>query len=79
MVEKIKKALIKQEVTLQYIFREENQLTYYLANHAMEEGKKIKFHNFGELPTTGRKILNTNKHQIPTLRIRTKKIKQQQA
>lgn len=79
MVEKIKKKLIKQWVTLQHIFREGNQLANYLANHAVEEGRKMKFHNFGELPTKGRNILNTDKYQIPTIRIRTRRIKLQQA
>ncbi|KAK6788048.1 hypothetical protein RDI58_016573 [Solanum bulbocastanum] len=66
--------ILKQGVKIQYIFREGNQLADFLANHAAEIDRKVEYQSFKELPSTGRKIINTDKQQIPTLRIRTRKI-----
>jgi len=78
-VEEIKTMILKQGVKIQHIFREGNQLADFLANHAAEIDRKAEYQSFKELPSTGRKIINTDKQQIPTLRIRTRKINHHQA
>ncbi|WMV46716.1 hypothetical protein MTR67_040101, partial [Solanum verrucosum] len=77
-VREIKKAVSKQGVKLQHIFRERNQLAYYLANNAEQKGRRMEFQSFKELPIKGRKILIAEKYQIPTIRVRTRKIIAQQ-
>ncbi|KAK6784166.1 hypothetical protein RDI58_017620 [Solanum bulbocastanum] len=79
IVEEIKTMIFKQGVKIQHIFREGNQLADFLANHAAEIDRKVEYQSFKELPSTGRKIINTDKQQIPTLRIRTRKINHHQA
>lgn len=73
IVEEIKLQVQTQQI-IQHIFREGNQLAVYLANQAVEEERDLVFGDFKSLPKVARQIINTNKQQIHTLRIKTKKI-----
>ncbi|KAK6777995.1 hypothetical protein RDI58_024713 [Solanum bulbocastanum] len=78
-VEEIKMMTLKQGVKIQHLVRERNQLVDFLANHAAEIDMKVKYRSFKELPPIGRKIINTDKQQIPSLRIRKRKINHHQS
>ncbi|KAH0723664.1 hypothetical protein KY290_006335 [Solanum tuberosum] len=54
-------------VHVHYIFKEANPLADYVANSAISKEEK-------QLPSMGRKILNIDKHQIPSVRIKTRRI-----
>ncbi|KAH0679660.1 hypothetical protein KY284_020745 [Solanum tuberosum] len=59
---------------VQHIFRETNQLADYVANTAINTEAKQVFLNFNQLPSKGRKLLNIDKHNIPSFRIKTRRI-----
>lgn len=48
----------------------------YLANLEIEQAGTIHAHNFYDLSSRGRKIINIDKQQIPALRIKTRRIVQ---
>ncbi|KAK6791865.1 hypothetical protein RDI58_010946 [Solanum bulbocastanum] len=64
----------QQEVTIKHIYREGNQMADYLANFAIGQTTIQEYVNFAELPTIGKHIINIDKAQIPTIRIKTKQI-----
>ncbi|XP_059285194.1 uncharacterized protein LOC132038560 [Lycium ferocissimum] len=57
-------------VSFSHILRKGNKLADALANQALDKAS-LQCHNFQELPSMCRKILNSDKTQIPYLRIRT--------
>ncbi|XP_060181532.1 uncharacterized protein LOC132611140 [Lycium barbarum] len=59
---------------IKHVFRKGNQLADFLANTALQHDELLEFHCFQDLPSMGRKIINMDKSQIPSLRIRTRKI-----
>lgn len=65
----------KQEAVIQHIFRKRNQLADYLSNLAYSHTSKKVFLSFKELPSSGRKIMNIDKSQIPYVRVKTKEIR----
>ncbi|KAK4722151.1 hypothetical protein R3W88_012384 [Solanum pinnatisectum] len=68
-------AIVEQiNVQVQHIFREANQLADYVANTAINKEAKQVFFNFNQLPSRGRKLLNIDKHKIPLVRIKTRRI-----
>lgn len=52
-----------------------NMLADYLANMAFGTTGRYKIHNFSDLPSQAKRILNLDKQEVANLRIRTKKIK----
>lgn len=68
----------QQNIHINHIYREGNQLVDYIANEAANEETSLKYEHFNQLPSRARQILNTDKAQVPALRIRTKPIKIQQ-
>ncbi|KAK4726875.1 hypothetical protein R3W88_031792 [Solanum pinnatisectum] len=69
---------VQQLVSVQviHVYREGNYLADSLANMAYEqEGKQI-YNTFQEFPNICRKILNADKSQIPNIRIKTCKIRE---
>ncbi|KAK6780293.1 hypothetical protein RDI58_022477 [Solanum bulbocastanum] len=72
--EDIQEMLKQMHVQIHHIFREANQLADFIANTAIDKEEKQQFHNFIQLPSMGRRILNTDKHQIPSVRVKTRKI-----
>ncbi|WMV39050.1 hypothetical protein MTR67_032435 [Solanum verrucosum] len=73
-VKEIKKIMEKIRANIKHIFREGNSLADYLANIVIESQVEHHYSCFQELPLKERRILNSDKAQIPTLRIRTRAI-----
>ncbi|WMV49324.1 hypothetical protein MTR67_042709 [Solanum verrucosum] len=73
-VEEIREIMQQISATITHIFREGNGLADSLANIAMESQSEHQYLRFQEFPLKEKRILNVEKAQIPTLRIRTRKI-----
>lgn len=65
----------QQKANIKYMFKKRNQMVDYLANLSINKTKMQQFRNFEELPNKDKCIQNTNKSQIPSIRIRIKEIK----
>ncbi|KAH0712341.1 hypothetical protein KY285_007894 [Solanum tuberosum] len=74
IMEDIHNMLGKITVNVRHIFREANQLADCIANSAVNTEDKQIFLNFQQLPSKGRKLLNIDKYQVPSVRIKTRKI-----
>lgn len=74
VIEEITINMQKQQATIQHIFREGNQLADYLANIAFNQTGKQQSHSFKELPSAVRRIINSDKSQLPYIRVKTKQI-----
>lgn len=72
-IEEIQIIMSESDIGIQHIYREGNQLADKLANIVMEQENGIQC-TFKQLPSVCRNILNIDKAQIYTFRIRTKKI-----
>ncbi|KAG5579245.1 hypothetical protein H5410_049872 [Solanum commersonii] len=70
----IRKRLQQLNANIIHIFREGNNVADLLANLVVESQQRKEYNNFEELPTNIRRHINIDKAQIPTLRIRTRKI-----
>ncbi|KAH0756909.1 hypothetical protein KY290_020402 [Solanum tuberosum] len=77
--DELKQEMTKLEVKTQHIYREGNKLADYLANLAINSIEKTTFSSYQQLLSLGRKIINMEKAQIPSLRCRTKRILQHHA
>lgn len=67
-VEEIKEYMRSCNCRISHIMREVNKLADYLANYALDNGD-YEAHNFAQLETQGKRIVNTDKMQCPYLRI----------
>lgn len=63
---------LKAEIT--HVFREINQLADRIVNEAFIHSEKIYYHSFEKLPVKARRILNIDKAQITTPKVRTRAI-----
>ncbi|XP_075095205.1 uncharacterized protein LOC142173504 [Nicotiana tabacum] len=72
-VQKIKEIKNYFNVILQYIFREGNTLADFIANIVFSGAATNQFLSFSKLPSTGKRIVNLDKLQIPNLRVRIAK------
>ncbi|WMV58548.1 hypothetical protein MTR67_051933 [Solanum verrucosum] len=61
-------------IQIRHTFREANQLADYITNIAIGTTEKQQFQEYNQLPSWGRRIVNIDKQQIPSIRIRTRKI-----
>ncbi|XP_049394714.1 uncharacterized protein LOC125859004 [Solanum stenotomum] len=66
MVEFLRSHLQARNIQLIHTFREGNQFADHLANEAFNHAVKVQYHNFNQLPSVARKILNMEKSQIPS-------------
>ncbi|WMV25323.1 hypothetical protein MTR67_018708 [Solanum verrucosum] len=57
-----------------HIYREGNKLVDCITNIAINHEDKQQYASFYDLPIKARKNLNMDKHQIPAIRIRTRRI-----
>ncbi|KAH0715131.1 hypothetical protein KY284_008036 [Solanum tuberosum] len=73
-VEEIRELLQKTRATITHVFREGNCLADALANVAIESQTDHEYQAWQELPLVLRKILNSNKAQIPNYKIKTRRI-----
>jgi len=74
MMEEIHDMVGKIRVQVSHIFREANQLEDYIANLAINKEEIKTFQNFIQLSSLGRRILNIDKQQIPSVRIKKRRI-----
>lgn len=68
-IEEIKKLLIMCNGEITHIYREGNKLADHLANYALDVGN-IVCHDFHQLDTHGRRLVNVDKLLCPNLRIK---------
>lgn len=73
--EEIRKLMSNLNAIISHIYREGNMLAYSLANLAFQSKDVLTIDTFQQLLSEARKIMNMNIKQIPSLRIRTIKIK----
>ncbi|KAH0712441.1 hypothetical protein KY289_008400 [Solanum tuberosum] len=73
-VEEIWELLQKTRATITHVFREGNCLVDALSNIAIESQRDNEYQAWQELPLVLKKILNSDKAQIPNYRIKTRKI-----
>ncbi|WMV47051.1 hypothetical protein MTR67_040436 [Solanum verrucosum] len=73
-VEDIQQVIQKLNVQFWHVFREANQLADFIANTAINSEQKLIYQQFNQLPSQGKKILNIDKHQVPSVRIKTRRI-----
>lgn len=73
-VEDIQQVIQKINVQVWHVFREANQLADFIANTAINSEQKLTFQQFNQLPSKGKKILNIDKQQVPSVRIKTRRI-----
>ncbi|XP_059312432.1 uncharacterized protein LOC132063745 [Lycium ferocissimum] len=71
LVDDIKRLMEDQRVIVMHIHREGNGLVDFLTNFVFYFARTVQFHNFQELPSQAKKILNLEKIGIPNLRVRT--------
>uniref|UniRef100_A0A0V0GSI0 Putative ovule protein n=1 Tax=Solanum chacoense TaxID=4108 RepID=A0A0V0GSI0_SOLCH len=64
---------------IQHTLREGNNLADFVANIVIRVVGVVQFYTSISLPTKGRCILNMDKAQVPSLRIRTRSINKQQS
>lgn len=57
-----------KEVQFCYVMREGNRLTDYFTNLVFDFAGELIFNNFQEVPSAGRRIINSDKSQIPYIR-----------
>ncbi|WMV58420.1 hypothetical protein MTR67_051805 [Solanum verrucosum] len=72
--ERIRKRLQGLNATIIHTFREANNVPDLLAKEVVESQNIKEYTTFGDLLTHLRRQINSDKAQIPTLRIRTRKI-----
>ncbi|KAK4708865.1 hypothetical protein R3W88_029790 [Solanum pinnatisectum] len=73
-MEDIREIMQQLNVQVWHIFREENQLADFIANMAINIEHKMVFQYFHQLPSLGKNILNIDKHQVPSVRIKPRRI-----
>lgn len=70
MVEDIHRIMLKLNVHVLHICREANQLSNYVANMTINTTDIQQFWSFNQLPSRTRRLVNSDKQQIPYLRIK---------
>lgn len=69
--------ILKLQVQPTHIFREGNSVADALAGEVVESQNFKEYYSFLELPSKTRKLINMDKSQIPSIRIRARKINKQ--
>lgn len=75
IVELIQSCMQKLEVGIIHILRKANQLADYIKNEAFNQEHKLQFHTLAQISAIVMRIINMDKSQTPTLRIRTRAIR----
>lgn len=73
IMKEVKDIMGELNIHVNHIYREANQLADLIANIAINQVEKLQFNSFIQLPTAAKMILNMDKHQVPSLRIRTRR------
>lgn len=72
-MDEIKALMSKGVFQIVHVLREGNKLADHLTNLTLDQEHIIQVQLFWELESEGRKILNSDKLQIPYVRVRTAK------
>ncbi|KAH0737102.1 hypothetical protein KY290_035807 [Solanum tuberosum] len=75
IVEEARQIVEQNSFKVQHAYREGNQLVDVIANSAYSKSEVHEYKQFEQLPANCRRILNMDKAQIASLRIKTRKIK----
>ncbi|KAH0638527.1 hypothetical protein KY285_035113 [Solanum tuberosum] len=75
LVEEARQIVEQNSFKVQHAYREGNQLANVIGNSAYSKSEVQEYKQFEQLPANCRKILNMDKAQIASLRIKTRKIK----
>ncbi|KAK6795384.1 hypothetical protein RDI58_008837 [Solanum bulbocastanum] len=73
-IEEIRQHIRAIQCRMHHIFREANQVADKLANMTLDQQSSIKASNFSQLPKECRILINIDKAQLSTLRIKARKI-----
>lgn len=73
-LEEIQKIINLMNVQVKHIFREANQLADFNANTTTDKEDKQQYEHYSQLPSMGRRLVNIDKQQIPSIRVKTNKI-----
>lgn len=76
IIEEARDIVEKYQYRVTHVYREGNQLADALANHAIDKNERCTYSMFAQLPKRCTAILNMDKHQMTSLRIRSRKIKE---
>ena len=75
IVEEARQIVEQNNFKVQHLYREGNQLEDFIVNSAYSNSKEQEYKQFKQLPSNCRRVLNMNKAQTSSLRIKTRKIK----
>lgn len=70
-IDEISNFINSANAQIKHVYREANQLADLITNLAINNLNKIKFSNFSQLPVEAKRILNSDKSQLPYIRIKT--------
>ncbi|KAK4714445.1 hypothetical protein R3W88_020352 [Solanum pinnatisectum] len=73
-VEDIQEIMQQINVQVWNVFTEANQLADVIANTAINTEHKLVFQYFHQLPSLGKRILNIDKQEVPSVGIKTRRI-----
>lgn len=73
-VDKIISIISHMTIRIYHTFREANQPADTIANLVLQDNQRKQFNNFQELPMACRRVLNADKQQLSTLRIKSRRI-----
>ncbi|WMV24738.1 hypothetical protein MTR67_018123 [Solanum verrucosum] len=74
IIEEIQELVQITQSSIKHIFREVNNLEDKMANEAYNHEELVQYQSFNQLSVECKHILNTDKTQIPMLRIKTRRI-----
>ncbi|PHT39376.1 hypothetical protein CQW23_22949 [Capsicum baccatum] len=64
IIDEIRSRSMQLNMHISHTYREANQLADYMANIAIEHDQMLQFHEFNQLPSQAKKIINMDKQQI---------------
>jgi len=73
-IQNIQRIMQERNIGIRHVLREANQLADALANEAYEQQQKIRIQSEGLLPRACKGIARLDRIQIPSIRIKTRKI-----
>lgn len=75
IIEEIQDLIGELRARIRHIYREANQLAHHLANKVVNHTHCMQFSRFVEQPSMVRRILKRDKHQVPPVKIKTRRFK----
>jgi len=75
IIKEIQELMLITHSSIKHVFREANKLADMLANEVYEHETLIEIQSSNQLSVESKQILNIDKAQLPTLRIKTRRIR----